>query len=58
MRAGSIMCGLVANREENDEEELLCMFGNMVSVDVVSAFLDYSLATGTDDIVGGRIMKL
>lgn len=45
-------------REENEEEEDLCLFGNNISADMYYAFLYYRTRSDNDNIVEGKMMQL
>lgn len=51
----AVVSEAVVNGEENDGEERLCLFRNIVSGKVFYALLDYRPLGGTNDLVKGAI---
>lgn len=47
----------VTDRKEDEVEELLYKLEKSVSIDVVSAFVDYRQLIDTNDVVEGRFMQ-
>lgn len=49
---------MVVKREEDEEEEILCLFRNCISVDIFIVHLDYGPRIDNDDIGEKSIMQL
>lgn len=58
MSTKAVVDRTVADRDEDDKDEHLCLFENSISVDIFYTFLDYGLLNGNDDTMAGSIILL
>lgn len=49
--------GTVADGEENDEKDYLCLFGNIIFVDIFYVFLENTPLRAFDDIEDESVMQ-
>lgn len=53
----TVLGGSKVDGKEVEEEERLCLVGNIISVDIFYTFLDSTRLNGNYDIVKGKIMQ-